>query len=182
MPVVRTYECPDCGGSFQHLHLKREEPPPDSCKLCHATFDEVPSPLPSGPRILTNLGKSHDQVYRAMEETSRNRAELAYQVGGGDRSEYDAMHVTDMKDNVREGDIAAITPPSPVQRALEAQARTGNVGHTSGPMQQYGDLLKQGPAAGSNAMPMLDKVRAAHPYKRHQIESTGEVARYMGDK
>ena len=31
MPVFRTYECPDCRGTFEHFHMRRDEPAPDEC-------------------------------------------------------------------------------------------------------------------------------------------------------
>mgnify|MGYP003344726765 CR=1 FL=1 len=46
MPVVRTYGCPDCGGSFDFLHMTRDEPPPAHCELCRAFMGEVEPELP----------------------------------------------------------------------------------------------------------------------------------------
>jgi hypothetical protein len=48
-------------------------------------------------------------VYKAMEDSSMARAEQAAEATGASVSDMDAMKITDMKDNMRAGDIAAVT-------------------------------------------------------------------------
>lgn len=86
MPVVRTYGCPDCGGSFDFMHMTRDEPPPAHCELCKAFMGEVEPELPGVNIGGSNISKSVDQVYRDAERT---------------------MGVTDWNDGLRAGDETA---------------------------------------------------------------------------
>ena len=117
MPIVRTYQCPDCSGTFDHLHMRSDEAPPNFCALCGAptTVDR----RVTAPHIAGLAGKSGDQVYRAMEESSAYRADVAAEQLGVSSSDVAAMKVTDMKDNMREGDTAAVSVQNEVSRHMQ---------------------------------------------------------------
>lgn len=76
------YKCPDCGGTFRFLHHPSDCEPPDRCELCGAWMSDDAPPVeafvPQAPLIKKSAyAKSVDQTYRAMEESSAQRAEVA---------------------------------------------------------------------------------------------------------
>jgi hypothetical protein len=76
------YQCPDCGGTFRFLHHPSDSDPPDRCELCLAWMAEDAPPIeafvPQAPLIRkSDYAKSVDQTYRAMEESSAQRANEA---------------------------------------------------------------------------------------------------------
>lgn len=83
------------------MHMNSEEPPPSFCPGCGEYMGEGPQPMPSMPNIGTGKGRAADDAYRQMESASIARAEAA-----GDP----ALKITNMKDNLREGDVAGIAP------------------------------------------------------------------------
>lgn len=98
MPVTRTYLCSDCALQFSRFHMSRDEPAPE-CPRCEAASRNIPGSFSIG----TVKGKAIDAAYAMAEQ----------QYG-----------ITDLHDNSRAGDIAAVAPP-PVQSAeAEAIARS----------------------------------------------------------
>lgn len=97
MPVTRKYACDDCDYEWTYLHLRSDEPYPD-CPKCRRMAD---ASLPTSFAITTVKAKAVDMAQKAAEES---------------------FGMTDMNDNLREGDIAAKAPPK-VQTA-EAEALT----------------------------------------------------------
>lgn len=132
MAKFRSYRCPDCRGTFRHLHVLIDEPPPDRCPLCHAWVSEEAQPVfvPEAPRIRENAyARSWDQTAREVENSSIQRAEDAGDMldqqlreSGVDeearRKEVfelkSGLKVTNLRDpsQMREGDMAAILPAS----------------------------------------------------------------------
>jgi len=104
MPITRTYECPDCGARKTVLHLSRSEPPP-LCPHC----DQEGVAQPSAPHIAKSIGKVADNVYRQMEEGAASRAAACAEAFGESPAET-ALGLTDLRDNQRAGDVAAIPP------------------------------------------------------------------------
>lgn len=106
--VFRTFECPDCDGRFE-LMQERDDAPPRFCLHCGADFgaDESHRPEAVPAKIAIGGGsaaRSVDQTYRMLEESSAARAEA---VGNP------ALKITDLHDNLREGDVAAKVPAVP---------------------------------------------------------------------
>lgn len=97
MPVTRIYACDECAYEWRFFHMRSDEPYPD-CPQCAA--DRARS-LPTMFAITGTKAKAVDMAQRIAEED---------------------YGLTDMNDNLREGDIAAKAPP-PVQ-AAEAEALT----------------------------------------------------------
>lgn len=81
--------------------------------------------VPQAPHIARTVGKSADGVYRQMEEASKDRAELAAELGGGEAKDYESLKITDLADYLRPGDVAAKIPENPVSRQM---ANTGQGG------------------------------------------------------
>ncbi len=77
-----SYQCPDCGGVFEHLHHPSDAPPPDRCPLCQSWVSSSEPPqeifVPKAPGIRKNAYvKSVDESYRQMEAASIARSEDA---------------------------------------------------------------------------------------------------------
>lgn len=130
MPIMRTYGCPDCGGSFDFLHMTRAELPPAHCDLCGAFMGDTEPALPQ-----VNVGggavtRSVDQVYRDAERT---------------------MGVTDWKDSIREGEQTAklrALPNNPVTQAAAALGHEYWSGSTTSQYITDGKKSKAGTGAG----------------------------------
>lgn len=94
MAIVRTYCCDDCGTRFDKLHFDRSEPAPE-CPGCQAIASRQ---VPAGFSIGGNAAKAGDIAQDIMEKD---------------------YGLTNMRDNLRAGDIAAVTPPT-LQPALQS--------------------------------------------------------------
>lgn len=171
MSIVRTLSCPSCSGEFDHFFMKSDDPYPRFCSLCG--FDtQAPvgkgrrrkklAAMPSAPRIEgSGARKNVDGYYRAVEEGGEHRANVAESMG---LSSEDArtLKVTDMRDNMREGDIAEKPVVNDVTMAMDRinQIRPGSVGFQANGAQYSGEV--QGgpfPNAGARTMQGL---RRAH--------------------
>lgn len=120
MPVTRTLVCPDCSKTFSWLFMARDESDaPDFCPRCGNLQSEQLQSLPSTFSIGTAKGKAADATYRQIEAASEVRAAAA-----GDP----AMKITNMKDNLREGDVAAMAP----QPSREYQDQVAAAGAMAG--------------------------------------------------
>lgn len=97
MPVTRRYLCDSCNYEWTHFHLQREEAYPD-CPSCAAA---EPASIPTTFAITGVKSKAIDYTQRMVEED---------------------YGMTNMRDNMREGDVAAMAP-APVQ-SREAQELT----------------------------------------------------------
>ena len=174
MPIMRSYQCPDCNAIFDHLHMRREDPPPALCPRCGASTAEV-SPEICMPHIGTNVGKSGDAVYRAMEDSSAHRAEMAAQQLGVDSAGMSAMRTTDMKDNMREGDTAAVPNNNPVSQFMQQYSAGGAADGNVGSM--YAAQTRVGPYVGAgNAM--REAVVSQHARRIGPTIAAGNVGAY----
>ncbi len=174
MAVMRTYECPECEQCFDHLHLQRDEPPPSFCPLCGAAVGPVAA-LPSRVNIGKATTKATDNVYRRMEEGSQARAELAAEHLGVDKSEMSNMLITDLKDNTRAGETAAVATPNEVSRMMQQapQGVVGLQGATAG--LSYAANVAQGPfaRAGNKAR---EGIVANHGRIAAQVARAGQIS------
>lgn len=100
MPISRTYLCDDCSGQFTRLHWDRDEPAPECPYCASATARNIPGTF----NITGVKAKAVDLAQKIAEED---------------------FGMTNMRDNLREGDIAALPPP-PIQTA-EAEAMVREV-------------------------------------------------------
>lgn len=104
MPIVRSYECGDCGSKFDKLHFSRDEPPPE-CPGCQALSSHQ-TQVPAGFSIGGNASKAGDITQNIMEKD---------------------YGLSNFKDRQREGDVAAITPPSLAPAVNNFFRPSGNV-------------------------------------------------------
>ena len=159
MPVMRTYQCGECGHRVDVLHMARDEPPPATCEACAGG---EPHRQMSAPHIAGIAGKAGDQVYREMEVSSQRRAE-AVAAQFGESASTTGIGITNLRSNMRQGDIAAMPsggPPAtmmPQSAAIEYARQT-----TSGPEPYAG--MRYGMTA----------VSAMHERQRRAVVAQGQ--------
>ena len=172
MPVMRSYQCPECQGVFRHLHDRADEPPPTACEICGADTSGTPPEL-SAPHIPRSIGKVADGVYRQMEEGSRARAEMAAETLGESAADT-GMAITDMRDNARPGETSAVPVNNPVSQFM---GQTGAGGMTAGIQgAEYARATRTGPFAGAGAA-TLQGVVSGHGARAAQVAARGNVGR-----
>ena len=177
MPVIRTYQCPDCNGFFQHMHMRVSEEPPARCPLCGADTSAT-APELSAPHIAKTIGKVADQVYRDMETSSQHRAQLAADHLGEDVADQSAMRVTNLRDDARPGEIAAVAPRNEVTQFM-AQTGQGGMADTSA-AQNYAAATRVGPFAGAGMNTLDSLVKPGHARKAAQLIAAGTVGVHHG--
>ena len=170
----RHYRCPECGGVFVYDHHPSMEadPLPDdaACPHCSYRAAEYPRAVVA-PHIGRPIRATVDNLMRDMEDGAEFRANIAREQMGLSEQEAMALKVTDARDNLREGDIAAAPVHNDVTRAMEAQPQ--NFGfQASAQGAAYSGAVQGGPFpnAGLHA---LNKVREMHP---RLVSSTGHGA------
>ena len=111
--IVRTYACNTGGTAEDHTFEVRErrDERPKFCPVCGNKIGSVAKPRPA--RIALGgsaIARSVDQTYRAIEASSAERAALAGS---------NALKITDMKDHLREGDVAVKMPVNSVTNFMD---------------------------------------------------------------
>ena len=127
--TIRTLRCPDCGAKWTS---GVSDALPNFCPQCASDL-RVPDPdfVPTRVNIATNTGKAGDWAYRKLEADSEARAEAALpaieqqlrdagipaeQAATMAAKQASEIKVTNMRDNMREGDVAAIPQASDIYR------------------------------------------------------------------
>ncbi len=118
-----TYACGSCEGKFRWLQHPSDAPPPDNCPLCGAPTDGEPVFSPAAPLIKGVKLKAAEQVYRALESSSAQRAEAMAELGGGTAADYAHTKITDLNDQQREGDLATRMPPASSNEVAKFMAK-----------------------------------------------------------
>ena len=163
MPVMRTYQCPDCEGMFEHLHARWDDPPPPVCPLCGASTEDTQPEL-SSPHIAKSIGKVADNVYRQMEAGAAVRAELAGEPG---------LKLTDLRTNNNVGETSAVPVNNEISRFM---AQTG-VGGATDPSAgaSYAAAAAAGPYARSGMQTLTRLIQPNHAAVAHQVARNGNV-------
>lgn len=136
MAKMFTYNCPSCAGEFSYMQHPSDQPAaPRFCPLCGFDteaemvqgIEEIAIPFKpfkraiTAPHVAKSIGKAADSTYRMMEETANDRIAQAAEMTGLPESDFNDMKITDLKDNLREGDAAAVEPPkSEVSKLMES--------------------------------------------------------------
>lgn len=176
MPVMRTYQCPECEGIFEYLHLRVDDLPPSFCPLCGASTSDV-EPEVSSPHITKSIGKTADGVYRAMEEGSQARAAMAAEASGASVEDMSAMRITDMKDNAREGETAVASADNAVSQFMASTHIGGMQSAEAGA--QFAATTNTGPYARAGAAAAKTAL-AGHSQRAQQVVAAGQMGRYTG--
>ena len=192
MAVYRTYECPHCYKCFDFLHHPNNEPPPDFCPLCGASVsgkkkaqkvDRVRSPakpIRSGGRPGL-ASKSADGLYRQMEDASEQRMQDAADLLGVDARTLSGMKMTNMKDNMREGDISHM--PSPAASIQGSVSNVDGVGvgqmtfQQNEQAQEYARSVGVGPNATAGKQ-FRNSVVSGHATRASQMARAGQMGKY----
>lgn len=135
-------------------------------------------------KIGRQQNQTMDRVYRGMESSSAARAQEAADLQGVPVSEMSNIKITNLKDNLREGDTSFIAPPSQVAAVMAgnvapiasneiAALRGAAIG--GGPMPGQGGLRP--PSPGSLT---LDKIRPIHSQRARAMAKAGEIGSYSG--
>lgn len=197
MAIYRTYECPDCEGVFRHLHHPNDEPPPSHCPLCGAQVsgqkkerkkrlkkaDWVRLPGVKPPPYHKAVGrKSVDKLYRQMENAAETRMEDAAEMLGVDKRTLSDMKMTNMKDNLREGDLSFASSAAPSDATKLTGGAVNVEGVQVGQMAfqdrnnaaEYAKTVGQGPHpfAGNK---MREMVTSNHNSRAHSVVSRGRM-------
>lgn len=101
------------------------------------------------PFIRSAKTGANDKLYRDMERGSEVRAQAAADLLGVPASEVSDIKITNMKDNMREGDDAAITPANPVSQFMAANP--GTTGFRGGQGVEYSGAVQSGPHPNAGA-------------------------------
>ena len=167
--------CPDCRRVFPWQDTSSL---PDYCPLCGSYVGiETPADgtfVPKAPAI----GRSHDSpnaVYRQMETASIARAEQAADMLGVSKSETAHMKITNMKDNAREGESAAISRPNPVSQLMQQYPQQVAVAQAQGAA--YAAATRSGPYPGAGDA-VRQMVNSVHDQTRRAVEQQVEMGRY----
>lgn len=162
--IFRTYYCPDCEREFEVFHASRDEPPPENCPHCSAEPETPYLPLPRKMSIGgSNISKGVDLTYKHLEESGQR----AFEASGNPNSK-----VTNLKDNLREGDVAAVVPQPSKEYQQAVAAIGGQPGFGAGSPMAEGQAFS--PAAmlpalrgTGNATPALGQLtRPDAPHRR----------------
>ena len=150
MAIVRTYKCDDCGTTFDKLHFDRADPPPP-CPGCEA-ISAKQTQVPAGFSIGSNKSKAVDLTADILEKD---------------------YGVSNFRDNMREGDTAAITPAAiapAVNGFFNQGARPTIPGLTmSNVLAQAKAGAAQSKAEGRNPVTMLQRSMKAQGRTNAQV-------------
>src|SRR5215469_1419802 len=143
-------QCPKCANKFHsktvygvcpHCGYEAEEP------------DDTVIPMPS---LRSATTKATDKVYRDMETASIHRAEQAAAMAGVPVSEMSHLKITNLRDNVRNGETYAMPVKNAVTDAMDTMRMNGmQAGFVDG--SGFAANVNQGfaPRAGAN---VLDRI------------------------
>ncbi len=130
MAKTRTYCCPDCDGQFNYMQHPSDAPAaPRFCPLCGfdtEADDDTFTKAITAPHIGKPIGKAGDRTYRQMEAQAEERITAAVEMTGQDRADFNDMKITNLQDNLREGDVAAMPMPvNDVTRRMDEMRARG---------------------------------------------------------
>lgn len=146
--------CPSCRDTFP---WETEKPWPSFCPACGFDVSQPEREGVQAPAISKAYNRTPDTVYREMEAGSEAQQAHAADLLGVSKSELSSMKITNMRDNLREGDISA-TSVQQAQKNLSI-----NPDHTlfQQPPPNYSPEVQSGPSPNAGAR-MQSKIREMH--------------------
>jgi hypothetical protein len=121
------------------------------------------------PSIRTMRTKIIDSTYTQMEKGSEFRANVAAEMAGVPVSEMSSLKITDMKDGMREGDIAVKEPVAEMQRLGIKDSRQLFQGNGA----EYGGQVQAGPFPNAGAK-FQTAIRQQHA-ERTNYQAVGDL-------
>jgi hypothetical protein len=118
--------CPACRTKFRWL--AETEAYPSDCPQCGAYVghDRADDDVVM-PNILSFSTRCSDGVYKAMEKASQERVYQAAEMAGCDASDMADLKITNLRDNMKQGEIAAMPVVNDLTRHMDAmRARNPN--------------------------------------------------------
>lgn len=185
MAISRTYRCPACAGEFRYLHHPNDEPPPRFCPHCaydtHAEDVVDFAAAVSAPHIRNRvIVQAVEDTYRGMEAGAQNQIRLAAEATGEPESEFANMKITNLRDNLREGDIASVPVNNAVSQAMSAAPNV--TGFQNPDALNYAAAAHTGPDAhaGARAAGMIRRRHAASGAPMHEAPTVETLRRGSG--
>jgi len=119
--IKRRVQCPQCAEKFYAISVW------GCCPHCGYEAEEPDDTVISLPAIRAATTKATDKVYRDMETASIHRAEQAAAMAGVPVSEMSHLKITNLRDNVQNGETYAMPPPpnNPVTQQMELMKQRG---------------------------------------------------------
>jgi len=116
--VAVVIRCPSCKTKFRWL--AETEAYPSNCPQCdfYTGHDRADDDVVV-PNILSFASRSTDGVYKAMERASEERVYQAAADAGCDASDMAGLKITNMRDNMKQGDIAAMPVVNDITRQMD---------------------------------------------------------------
>ncbi len=167
MPFV--VKCPGCKQKVKWL----ADDPPDDCPACgHRLVSDRADSDVVMPNILAFSTRCQDGVYKAMEKASEHRMYEAAEMAGCDASEMSDLKITNLRDNMKQGEIAAIPVVNDVTRQMDAiRAANPNAQMGFGGGIGYSESVPTGPYPNAGA-------RTQQAFRRaHADRMSGQLAR-----
>jgi hypothetical protein len=143
-------QCPECANKFYSKTVY------GVCPHCGHEAEEPDDTVIPMPALRSATTKATDKVYRDMETASIHRAEEAARVAGVPVSEMSHLKITNLRDNVKEGETYAMPVNNPVTQQMEMMRQNGmQAGFVVG--SSFAASVNQGyaPRAGAG---VLDKI------------------------
>ena len=148
--------CPRCRGRFEWKGKFPSQCPLPNCDYEASESDDAVICMPA---LRGAAMKANDKVYRDIEKGSEVRAQMAAEMAGVPVSEMSGLKVTNMRDNVREGETYAMPVANEVTKQMDTIRRNGGSAGFDGKAQEWArQAQSQAPRAGMNAS---DAVNAA---------------------
>lgn len=157
MPISRTYLCDDCQGQFNRLHWDRDEPVPE-CPYCAS---DAARNIPGTFNITGARAKAIDIAQQIAEED---------------------YGLTNMRDNLREGDIAAMGPSAPQTAEREELVREmqATFGEAAGTPERLEQNIKEFWHTGGSKTSLPPEAQMARDQKVAEARMASTVARTDG--
>lgn len=158
--------CPECGGKFPVDPIVGL---PEICPLKGCGY-RVASDRPDDEIVMPSISKCRaatDGIYRAMEEGSIHRMQVAQELGVEGA---ETLKITNMRDNARVGENSVVPlPPNPVsQRMQQMQAQGLPVGFgANGAALSAGTMEGPEPNAGARLQQMIRSTHRERIDPRH---------------
>src|SRR5215472_4902554 len=118
--VRQRVQCPECANKFYSDSVW------GMCPHCGYQAEEPDDTVISLPALRSATTKATDKVYRDMETASIHRAEQAAAMAGVPVSEMSHLKITNLRDNVQNGETYAMPPPvNEVTKQMELMRARG---------------------------------------------------------